>query len=145
MTLKKSRDFHEKLTFLENAQVASRKLLGCVWSSRECFRVHMQLFWIAQSRKENSENFDIFPCLMTFFSVVQLFGGCRSRIRGFRSAYVRNLSFVFQTLPMKRQKEKAPRVPRAVNIGWRFTARTKFSWKMKFLRMVQETWLVEPV
>jgi len=43
----KSRDFHEKLTFLENAQESSRKLPGCVRSGRERFRVYRKLFLVA--------------------------------------------------------------------------------------------------
>ena len=78
---RKSRDFHEKLTFLENASEASRKLLGCVGSGRECFRVYRKLFWVAWRWKENGKNFDIFPCLMTLFSIGQLFDGSRSRVR----------------------------------------------------------------
>ena len=43
--------------------------------------MYMKLFLVARLSKENSKNFDIFPCLMTLFSVVQLFDGCRSRVR----------------------------------------------------------------
>ena len=59
----KSRDFHEILTFLENAQEASRKLLGYVGSGRECFKVYRKLFEVVQSGKEKYENFDIFLML----------------------------------------------------------------------------------
>ena len=36
---RKSRDVREILTFRENVQDASRKLLGCVGNGQECFRV----------------------------------------------------------------------------------------------------------
>ena len=77
----KSRDFHEISTFLENDQDASRKLLGYLESGLECFRRYREWFWDAQRGKEKSDFFfDIFSCLTTF-SVVQLFCGCRSRVR----------------------------------------------------------------
>jgi len=70
----KSRDFHEKLTFLEHAQDASTKLLGCVGSDGECFPI-VQGFILG-----------CLKCVWKFrkfrrFLVVQLFGGCRSTVR----------------------------------------------------------------
>ena len=60
--------------------LAPRKLLGYVGSSQECFRVIHEGIWVAQGGTDNPICFDIFACLITF-SVVQLFCGCRSRIR----------------------------------------------------------------
>ena len=41
----KNRDFHEILSFLESCREASRKLLGCLESVLECFRVSRNDFW----------------------------------------------------------------------------------------------------
>ena len=73
-----SRDFHEKLTFLENAQEASRKLLGCVGSGRECLEVAGSHFRLPKVEKK-------IPKISTFFMLDDVFGCSAVRWLSFKS------------------------------------------------------------
>ena len=57
----KSRDFHEISSFLESCREASRKLLGCLESVLECFRVSRNDFWTPKNVRKMS-GISIFWC-----------------------------------------------------------------------------------
>ena len=57
----KNRDFHEISSFLESCREASRKLLGCLESVPECFRVSRNDFW-TQKKIEKRREFRYFWC-----------------------------------------------------------------------------------
>jgi len=73
----KSRDFHEKLIFLEHAHVASMKLLGYAGSARKCLECIWTYFKFFKVDKKIAKISTFFHAWWRF-SVVQLFGGCRA-------------------------------------------------------------------
>ena len=62
-----SGDFHEKLTFLENAQEASMKLLICLKTGHECLESAGDRLRVFKFEQEISK-------ISTFFMLVHVFG-----------------------------------------------------------------------
>ena len=65
----KNRDFHEISSFLESCREASRKLLGCLESVLECFRVSRNDFWTPKKIEKMTK-------IRVFFAIRRDFHWC---------------------------------------------------------------------